>query len=87
MTILFLKEYIMFSIGTKSYLPISLSLSKYIRESTNKSLEKYINKNKITDIDINNNADNPKSFIYLLLFVSGLSFLAGYKLGKLNNYN
>jgi hypothetical protein len=73
----------MFSIGNKSDFPISLSLSKYIRDSTNKSLEKY--KNKITHTAINKNDDNPKSFIYLLIFISGVSFLVGYKLGKLNN--
>ena len=67
---------------------ISNNVSTYIKDTTNKSLEKYKNKvrfiipNKSTDLttDSYNYNGNTYNFFTLLPFVSLISFLAGYKL-------
>lgn len=56
---------------------ISPEMSKYIKDSTNKSLEKYINKYKINTTLVKDISPN---YIALLPFVSFISFLAGYNL-------
>jgi len=58
---------------------ISPEMSKYIRDTTNKSLEKYTNKPKFVIPD----KKDPHGFFLLLPFVSLISFLAGYKFCKL----
>ena len=58
---------------------ISPEMSKYIRDTTNKSLEKYTNKPKFVIPD----KKDPPDFFLLLPFVSLISFLAGYKFCKL----
>jgi hypothetical protein len=57
---------------------ISDKISKYIKDSTNKSLEKYKNNVKNYIPYKNDSSD----FFMLLPFVSLISFLAGYKLSK-----
>lgn len=54
---------------------VSPEMLKYIRDSTNKSLEKYLNKYNINALDLK---DRKPSCIMLLPFVSFISFLAGY---------
>jgi hypothetical protein len=77
----------MFSVGSKYYWPINKCLSNYIKISTDKSIKDYMHSYNITDTDIKNMEDNngktPENFISLLIFISGVSFLAGYKIGKL----
>ena len=58
---------------------ISPKISKYIRDSTNKSLEKYIYNFEFVIPD----KTDPVDFFVLLQFVSLISFLAGYKFCKL----
>jgi hypothetical protein len=58
---------------------ISPEMSKYIKDTTNKSLEKYTNKSKFVIPD----KKDPPNFFLLLPFVSLISFLAGYKFCKL----
>jgi hypothetical protein len=76
---------------------ISNEISTYIKDTTNKSLEKYKNKvrfiipNTTTDLtndsypNIGPNKGYPSNFFALLPFVSLMSFLAGYKLFRLMN--
>lgn len=59
---------------------INPEISKYIKETTNKSLEKY--KYNIKSI-ISTDTNNSTNFLLLLPFVSLFSVLLGYKLGKL----
>lgn len=65
---------------------ISAEMLKYIRDSTNKSLEKYLNKYNINALELNNRTPN---CIILMPIVSLVSFLAGYNfcnfLQKLTN--
>ena len=58
---------------------ISSEMSKYIKDSTNKSLEKYTNNFKFVISD----KTDPLGFFVLFPFVSLISFLAGYKFCKL----
>ena len=58
---------------------ISSEMSKYIKDSTNKSLEKYTNNFKFVISD----KTDPLSFFVLFPFVSLISFLAGYNYCKL----
>jgi hypothetical protein len=58
---------------------ISPEMSKYIKDTTNKSLEKYTNNSKFVIPD----KKDPPNFFILLPFVSLISFLAGYKFCKL----
>jgi hypothetical protein len=68
----------MFSL--KRYPMLSPEMSKYIRESTNKSIENYkINPYSLVLFEKN----DPPKFFALLPFVSFISFLAGYKFCKL----
>lgn len=60
--------------SSKKHFLISPEMSKYIRDSTNKSLEKYLN------VNAENLKDQPHNCIVLLPFVSFISFLAGYNL-------
>lgn len=66
---------------------ISPEMSKYIRDSTNKSLEKYLNKYNINVLALK---DSKPNCIVLLPFVSLISFLVGYNfhnfVEKLTNY-
>jgi hypothetical protein len=64
---------------------ISPEMLKYIRDTTNKSLEKYTNKPRFVIPDKNDPPDkkDPPDFFLLLPFVSLISFLAGYKFCKL----
>jgi len=57
---------------------ISDKISKYLRYTTNKSLEKY--KKNVTFSIPDKNV--PLNFFFILPFVSLISFLTGYKLGK-----
>ena len=76
----------------KKYI-ISNEVSNYIKDTTNKSLEKYknktsfINPNTLTILttNSNNNKVYPSTCFTVLPFVSLMAFLAGYKLGKLIN--
>jgi hypothetical protein len=61
-------------------LSISSEMLKYIRESTNKSLEKYLTKYNINALELK---DRTPNCIILLPFVSLISFLAGY---NFNNF-
>ena len=62
---------------------ISNEISTYIKDTTNKSLEKYKNKVRFVTTDLTNdsypNKGYPLTFFSLLPFVSLMSFLAGYK--------
>jgi hypothetical protein len=64
---------------------ISPEISKYIKDTTNKSLEKYTNNVKFAIPDKMDPPDkkDPPDFFLLLPFVSLISFLAGYKFCKL----
>lgn len=62
--------------SNRSFL-ISPEMSNYIKDSTNKSLEKYLNKYNINTLFPK---DEPPNCIVLLPFVSFISFLAGYNL-------
>jgi len=62
---------------SKKHFLISPEMSKYIRDSTNKSLEKYLNKYNINAKILK---DKPINCVVLLPFVSFISFLAGYNL-------
>ncbi len=68
----------MFTLRSRSL--ISPEMSKYINDTTNKSLEKYKNNIKL---NIPNHKNDPPNFLFILPFVSLISFLAGYKLSKL----
>jgi len=68
----------MFSL--RKYPLIDPELSKYIKESTNKSIEKYLNKSKILCTP---NENNPNNIFLILPFVSLVSFLAGYHFCKI----
>lgn len=56
-----------------SKLTISPEMLKYIRDATNKSIEKY--KKQVSVINVN---DDKPNIYNLLPFVSFVSFLAGY---------
>lgn len=56
-----------------SKLTISPEMLKYIKDTTNKSIEKY--KKQVSVISVN---DDKPNFYNLLPFVSFVSFLAGY---------
>ena len=58
---------------------INPKISIYIKEQTNKSLEKYTNNFKFVISD----KTDPLSFFVLFPFVSLISFLAGYNYCKL----
>ncbi len=70
---------------------ISPEMLRYINESTNKSLDKYTNKNKTTILSCKpfhfENTQRCKgtlsNFIVLFPFISFVSFLAGYNFHKL----
>lgn len=68
---------------------ISNEMSTYIKDTTNKSLEKYKNKVRFVTTDLTNdsypNKGYPSNFFAVLPFVSLMSFLAGYKLFRLMN--
>lgn len=55
---------------------ISPKMLKYIRDSTNESLKKYLNKYDMNTLVLQDNIPN---CIRLIPFVSLVSFLAGYK--------
>jgi hypothetical protein len=65
----------MFSVNKKFL--ISPEMAKYIRDSTNKSIEKHLDKYKINS---QSNINDVHNLIGLLPFVSFISFLAGYNL-------
>ena len=79
--------------GLSNPLIISNEISTYIKDTTNKSLERYKNKVRFvipnTSTDLTNdsfpnkayppNNAYPPNFFALLPFVSLMSFLAGYK--------
>lgn len=58
-------------------------LSRYLLESTNKSIKKYLNSNSLR-FESNDSSDNPTNYI-LLPFVSLFSFLAGYYFKSIKN--
>ena len=58
-------------------------LSKYLLESTNKSMKKYLNMNYL-QAQSNDSNENPYNYI-LLPFVSMFSFLAGYYFKNIKN--
>jgi hypothetical protein len=58
-------------------------LSRYLLESTNKSMKKYLNANSLR-FESNDSSDNPSNYI-LLPFVSLFSFLAGYYFKSIKN--
>jgi hypothetical protein len=58
-------------------------LSKYLLESTNKSMKKYLNMNYLQG-QTNDSNENPSNYI-LLPFVSLFSFLAGYYFKSIKN--
>lgn len=60
---------------------INPDMAKYIKETTNKSMEKY--KNNINNILTTSDTNDTHNYLSLLPFVSLFSFLVGYKLGKL----
>ena len=70
---------------------ISNEMSKYIKDTTNKSLEKYKNKVRLTNTstaltnDYATPNDGSSPFFVLLPFVSLMLFLAGYRLFRLKN--
>jgi len=85
--------------GLSNPLIISNEISTYIKDTTNKSLERYKNKVRFvipnTSTDLTNdsfpnkayppNNAYPPNFFALLPFVSLMSFLAGYKFCKQMN--
>ena len=64
---------------------ISPKMLKYIRESTNKSIEKYLDKNYINTKSIEKK-HNSSTFYSSWQLVSFISFLAGYSFRFLENY-
>ena len=63
---------------------INPDMAKYIKETINKSMEKYINnKNNTNNILTTSDTNESHNYLSLLPFVSLFSFLVGYKLGKL----
>jgi len=84
-----------FNLNKKPNLLIPTDILKYIKESTNKSMENYILRSKknnesnlnsdLLNVHVYDNENNPNNpnFYYLLSFVSLFSFLAGYKIAKL----
>ena len=70
---------------------ISPKLSQYIKETTNKSLEKYKYNNirtlfaHTTNNDINNNINNIKNVFLIISFVSVITFLSRYNTCTCNN--
>jgi len=80
----------MFNIYLKNKPFINPDMLKYIRESTNKSIEKYLikkndenNINTLIKVNDNNNDDIVPNIYFLVSFVSLVSFLAGYKFAKI----
>ncbi len=73
--------------ASNNHLFVSNKMSTYIKDTTNKSLEKYKNKVRFviptTTTDLTNdsylNKDYPLTFFTVLPFVSFMSFLAGYR--------
>ena len=65
---------------------IPTSLREYMLESTNKSIQKYIicNPNRIVSNESCNTVSNFSNNLYILPFVSLLTFFAGYKIGKMS---
>jgi hypothetical protein len=62
-----------------NYKFINPELAKYIKDSTNKSIENFKNRNKYsTYLITKENNPNPNEGFMLLPFVSLISFLAGY---------
>lgn len=86
----------MFYFGNRLMNPmIKPELSKYIKESTNKYIEKYCNNHKLynsksnftslrNDTYISPETPDTNNVYYLLTFVSLISFLAGYNFRNLN---
>ena len=70
---------------------ISPKLSQYIKETTNKSLEKYKYNNirtlfaHNTNNDINNNINNIKNVFLIISFVSVITFLSRFNTCTCNN--
>ena len=70
---------------------ISPKLSQYIKETTNKSLEKYKYNNirtlfaHNTNDDINNNINNIKNVFLIISFVSVITFLSRFNTCTCNN--
>lgn len=66
---------------------INPDMAKYIKETINKSMEKYINNknntNNTNNILTTSDTNETHNYLSLLPFVSLFSFLVGYKLGKL----
>lgn len=60
---------------------INPNMAKYIKETINKSMEKY--KNNKNNILTTSDTNETHNYLSLLPFVSLFSFLVGYKLGKL----
>ena len=67
----------------KTHFEVSPDMAEYIKQSTNKSLEKYkqdkINTNKVIRIK------EEEKNIFILAFVSIFSFCMGYKFKQLTN--
>lgn len=61
---------------------ITPEMSKYIKDSTNKSIKNYFNKYKINALLVKDISPN---YIALLPFVSLISFLAGYNFNMVLN--
>ena len=74
---------------SSNHLFVSNEISTYIKDTTNKSLEKYKNKVRFVTTDLTNDSYPNKAylpnFFALLPFVSLMSFLAGYKFCKQMN--
>jgi len=71
-----------------SYSMISPEMLRYIKESTNKSIEKYKNKNNYNSKLVITKKDKPPNDFFILLpFVSIVSFLAGYHFSNLKRIN
>ena len=70
---------------------ISPKLSQYIKETTNKSLEKYKHNNirtlfaHNTNDNINNNINNIKNVFLIISFVSVITFLSRFNTCTCNN--
>ena len=66
-----------------NHLFVSKEMSTYIKDTTNKSLEKYKNKVRFVTTDLTNdsypNKGYPLTFFSVLPFVSLMSFLVGYR--------
>jgi hypothetical protein len=62
---------------------ISRELSNYLRDSTNKSIDKHFKPPYISHLLINKNIEPKDISLWLLPFVSIVSFLAGYNFCKL----